>query len=88
MRYTPPTLPCPCSIDSKLIAAVQANAGAQCHEAANLVQAYLLSADLYQDALHKERAACDFHDDTELHLRKFLFERRSASRPCPTQTCN
>ena len=35
-------------LDTRLIAAVQAAAGAQCHEAANLLQAYYYSAEAYR----------------------------------------
>lgn len=69
---------CPYNIDRHLMAAVQINAGAHCHESANLLYCYQLLAQVYQNALdckdddEAQQALKTLHD-SEINLRKFLF---------------
>ena len=66
--------------DTRLVAAVQAAAGAQCHRAANLLQAYYVNAEACRDALdmgdeagaEDARRACAA---ARAELREFLAER-------------
>lgn len=76
----------PYNIDSHLIAAVQINAGARCHESANLLNCYYLSAQTYGDALSREddetaQWAIKILQDSEVSLRKFLFQCRQLTHP-------
>ena len=69
----------PYNIDRHLVAKVQSSAGARCHESANLLNCYYLSAQVYQGALeHKDNEeaqwALKFLQDSEVNLRKFLFQ--------------
>lgn len=71
----------PYNIDRQLIAAVQINAGAHCHQSANLLNYYYLSAESYQRAVTRkdeEEAQCALKslEDSEVNLRKFLFRCR------------
>ena len=71
-------------LDTRLIAAVQSRAGAQCHRSANLLYSYYLCADVYRSKLRRgdpdaTRAARQRFQDSENRLREFLF----ACRPNP-----
>jgi hypothetical protein len=76
----------PFNIDVRLISAVQAHAGARCHEAANRLAAYTLWAEVNHRAVaDRDRDEAEFSrhelERTEVDLRKFLFEcRRPACR--------
>ena len=64
-------------INSRLVAAVQTHAGARCHETANLLSNYYLSADVYRRRLGRgDRTAADAAFQTlkqaEVRLRQFL----------------
>jgi hypothetical protein len=72
------------NIDRHLIAAVQKNSGAHCHQSANLLYSYYLRVELYQQALnhndHQEgQQALNGLQDSERDLRKFLFRCRRPS---------
>jgi hypothetical protein len=76
----------PYNIDVKLIAAVQTNAGARCHEAANLLSCYSLCAELHRRAVDdrdadEARSSRVLLERTEVDLRKFLFQVRWPQRP-------
>lgn len=66
------------AVDTRLIAAVQGGAGARCHEAANLLQAYYNCAQVYRLRLQrrKEQAqeAWSTLQQARTRLRKFLSE--------------
>jgi hypothetical protein len=75
----------PYNVDRQLIAAVQINSGARCHKAANLLHCYGLAALAYDSAvaegdvkLAEEMLA--ILRDSEINLRKFLFQRPSQER--------
>jgi hypothetical protein len=69
------------TVDTRLVAAVQAAAGARCHEAAGLVQAYYFSAEACRrlasggrrggDAAHAQR----LFQAAKVRLRDFLAQR-------------
>jgi hypothetical protein len=64
-------------INSRLVAAVQTHAGARCHESANLLSNYYLSADVYRRRLGRgDRTAADAAwltlKQAEIRLREFL----------------
>lgn len=82
------SLSAPHCVDSRLVAAVQINAGANCHKAANLVTSYYFAVHNFnyhesQLAQQNEEAKAELLgmlQDSEADLRKFLFNcRRSAS---------
>jgi hypothetical protein len=68
------------TLDTRLIAAVQAAAGARCHEAANLLQTYYLSTEAFRmlsrrgqsPAADEARILCQA---AKVRLRDFLAER-------------
>jgi hypothetical protein len=69
------------TLDTRLVAAVQAAAGARCHEAANLLQTYYMSTEAYRvtsrqgnspAAAAEARALCQA---AKVRLRDFLAER-------------
>ena len=64
------------NLDLRLIANVQAHAGAQCHEAAGLLFAYHLCAEVCRDAIATAHApAADAQaslERAEAELRRFL----------------
>jgi hypothetical protein len=68
-------------LNTRLVAAVQTNAGAHCHESANLLQAYYFRADVYRvqlrngDAVAAEAARRSVHQ-AEVRLRQFLTNLR------------
>lgn len=69
------------AIDSRLVAAVQINAGARCHEAANLLNCYRLASRAYALSVscqNRDTAVEDLEliEQSERALRKFLFECR------------
>jgi hypothetical protein len=70
-------------VDTRLVAAVQSGAGARCHEAANLLQSYLVCAEVYRMRLQrrKEKAqeAWSTLQQAKVKLRKFLCECRACS---------
>jgi hypothetical protein len=75
----------PYNVDVRLVAAVQRNCGARCHEAANLLGCYSLCAEMHQRAVRghdpkNARAARDLLENSEASLRKFLFECRWPDR--------
>ena len=64
-------------INSRLVAAVQTHAGARCHESANLLSNYYLSADVYRRRLGRgdptaADAAWRTLKQAEVRLREFL----------------
>ncbi|MEZ0268384.1 MAG: hypothetical protein ACAI43_26955 [Phycisphaerae bacterium] len=63
-------------IDTRLVAAVQAAAGARCHEAAGLLQSYLLWARIYRTAQDTrapdEAEVGETFRQTKVRLRAFL----------------
>ncbi len=65
-------------VDTRLVAAVQGGAGARCHEAANLLQAYYNCAEVYRVRLQRsaERApqAWCVLQQAKVKLRQFLTE--------------
>ena len=68
-------------LDHRLVAAVQANAGAHCHRAANLLQSYLFSLHLHREAIEansreEASAAMAVARASEIDLRKFLARAR------------
>jgi hypothetical protein len=72
-------------INSRLVAAVQTHAGARCHETANLLSNYYLSADVYRRRLGRgDRTAADAAWRTlkqaEVRLREFLTDGFDVSR--------
>jgi hypothetical protein len=74
------------NVDTQLIAAVQVNAGARCHESASLLSSYHCCAELYRRALdrkneHKIATASKLLEDAERNLRKFLFRCRKIAKP-------
>jgi hypothetical protein len=73
------------NLDRKLVANVQAHAGARCHEAAGLLFAYHLSAEVLRDAGGTSEAleAQASLDRAERELRRFLARRRGAWLPSP-----
>jgi hypothetical protein len=73
------------NLDLRLVAKVQAHAGAQCHEAAGLLFAYNLCADVLRDAADASEArdARASLDRAERELRQFLARRRGAWLPSP-----
>ncbi len=77
----------PLNIDIQLVAAVQCSAGARCHESANLLNSYQLWAQIYQRAMKSKdneeaRGALHMVQDSEVNLRKFLFQCRSPGGRC------
>ena len=69
------------AMDSKLVAAVQRLAGARCHRAANLLNCYGLCFEAYRQAQEAEIAKATRElDDSEVNLRKFLFQCRFPRR--------
>lgn len=77
----------PFNLDRQLVAAVQCSAGARCHESANLLNCYYLWAKLYERAMevkHDEeaRGALKGVQDSEVNLRKFLFQCRVPGGGC------
>lgn len=73
------------NIDRQLIAAVQINAGARCHESANLLNCYQLCAQVYRDAIdcqdeEEVEWALKILQDSEVKLRMFLFQCRRPPR--------
>jgi hypothetical protein len=73
------------NLDLRLVANVQAHAGAQCHEAAGLLFAYHLCVDLCRDAIGTPDAldAQASLNRAEAELRQFLARRRRAWAPSP-----
>ena len=64
-------------VNTRLVAAVQSNAGALCHRSANLLHAYYLCADVYRMRLGRgdadaAEAARRQLTQAEAMLRKFL----------------
>ena len=69
------------AIDGRLISAVQINAGARCHEAANLLNCYGLASQAYAMSVSREdgdAAARELKvlEESECALRRFLFRCR------------
>lgn len=76
----------PFNVDVQLIAAVQAHAGARCHEAGNLLAAYELWTVLHRQAVAAQRAdeareSRNILDATELDLRRLLYRCRRTEFP-------
>jgi hypothetical protein len=71
----------PHAIDSRLVSAVQVNAGARCHEAANLLHCYGMASRAYELAACGDDGAAEDFKQSERALRRFLFE-------CRRQTLN
>ena len=77
MKHATPSALHRFNMDLRLVAAVQANAGAGCHEAANLLHGYSYCAELHwlatdnQD-LDEARSSRALLDELESKLRRFL----------------
>jgi hypothetical protein len=77
-------------LDTRLIAAVQTQAGARCHRSANLLHSYYLCADVYKAKMRKgdldaSRVARQRFQESENRLREFLcsyFGRVSPDLAC------
>jgi hypothetical protein len=64
-------------VNTRLVAAVQTRAGARCHQSANLLSAYYLSADVYRKRCGRgddaaASAAWRTFKQAEIQLRHFL----------------
>jgi hypothetical protein len=79
----------PYNVDVMLVSAVQTHAGARCHEAANLLSYYTLCAELHRRAVDHQNAdeaqsSRVLLEESEVELRKFLFQVRRPQRfPVP-----
>ena len=67
------------TIDTRLVAAVQTNAGARSHESGNLLQYYYLAACVYEIAFSRHDGqdadcASQAFEESEVALRRFLFQ--------------
>jgi hypothetical protein len=95
-QFTPST---PFLLNTRLVAAVQTNAGAHCHESANLLQAYYFRAEVYQVQLRNKNASAaeaarrSVHQ-AEVRLRQFLTNLLwpsslgATGQGCSTCDCN
>jgi hypothetical protein len=84
--FDPGPFPQSYNVDAQLVAAVQINAGARCHESASLLSSYHCCAELYRRAVdrrneHKIATASKLLEDAERNLRKFLFRCRQIAKP-------